>query len=104
MDGHIQEDTPGTLDVADGRRGRVPAGDAQDMLVADLPAGDYLTGRAEVGIEAAVKTDLQFDPGFFNLLEGLIDFSQVVIDWFLAENVFACRSGLDDQSGMRTGG
>ena len=104
MDGHIQEHAAGNFHVFRRRGCRVAAGDAQNVQVADLALFDQFAHLLEIGVKAAVETDLAFHPGFVHRVDGFIDLRQAVIDRFFAEDVLACVGGRDHQVGVRVGG
>jgi len=63
VDGHVEKHAAGDLDVGNGRRAGVAADDMEEMRRADLAARDGAADALEIGVEAAVEADLEFDAG-----------------------------------------
>ena len=104
MDGHVQEHAAGAFDVFSRRGSRVSAGDAQDVQRTDLAGLNELTYLFEIGVEAAVESNLALDARFFDRCDGSVDLLQGMIDRFFTENVFASVGRFDHQGGMGGGG
>ena len=104
VNGHVDEDAAGDADVAE-RRGRGVAADDVHQIGAPIsPLATDLADASEVGIEAAVESDLQFDSGGFYRCQGAVDLVKAVSDGLLAEDMLAGFGGLHDEIGMSLGG
>ena len=101
MNHHIVEDAARNLYVIDGRRLRIAGADADEMRLADLTGFDHVVDSAMIVVEAAAEADLQADASIFGGLNGLMDALEIVVDRFLAEDVLASLSRLDDELCMR---
>ena len=61
VDGHVAEDPARHLDVGQGRRRRVAAGDAHQVHVADVAVCDPIAHLGVAGVEAPVEADHERD-------------------------------------------
>ena len=66
MDGHIAEDTAGTLDIIDRRRARVATGNGYHLDLADRTVIDRRFNPDKIRVEAAIKTDHQSTLGLID--------------------------------------
>ena len=82
----------------------IAADEVHQVRSADFTACDSLAHAREVGVEAAVEADLEFDTGAGDRGQRAIDARQRVIDRFFAEDVLAGLRGFHNEFGMGVGG
>ena len=87
--GHIEEDSAADFDVEHGRRAGVAGSDFEDGEVADFTVCDGFARGGEIVVEAAVEAHLILDIRAFQRVHDRLDFAEVVVDGFLAEDVLA---------------
>ena len=104
MDGHVQKDPPRSPDVVLGRRGRISAGDSQDMRHADLAGFNGLMHLQKVQIESPVESHHQADSGLFHGFVDRRDSLEGQLGWLFAEDLLAPRGRVQNHLGMSVRG
>ena len=103
VDRHVVEDAARDLDVGDRRRGRITAGDVDDLDIADRAIGDGIGNRLVGRIEPAIEADVQRHAGSLDRGERTVDFGDVEADRLLAEDRPARLGGGDHHVDMGVG-
>ena len=104
VDRHVQKEAARDFNVFERRRGRVAAGDAQQVRRAHLARRHHRAHAAEVGVEAAVEPDLKLDPGLLHGGQGRVNPAQVEVNRLFAEDVLPGGGGLLGDLGVGVGG
>ena len=103
MDGHVAEDPARHLDVGDGRRVGVAAGDADQVHVAHITGSHPVAHVAVGGVEAPVESDLHADAGLGGRRDTPVDLGQVERQRLLDEGRLARGGHLDEQVDVGVG-
>ena len=86
VDRHVVEDAARDLDVGDRRRGRITAGDVDDLDITVRTIGNGIGNRLVGRIEPAIEADVQWNAGSLDRCERPVDFSDVEADRLFAED------------------
>ncbi len=94
---------PESSNVTDRRRRGIAADDVHQAWLADFAARHRLADTGEVGVEAAVESDLKLHACGFDRSQGVVDLFQAESDRLLAEDMLAGFGGRDDEIGVGIG-
>src|SRR5690606_18835423 len=97
---HIEEDAARNLNVFNRGGGRVTTDNMHQMWFADFAVYDGLLYAPVVRIESPVKPNLQLYASFFNRLKRCVDPAEVIINRFLAKDVFSGFRCFNNNIGM----
>ena len=86
VDRHVVEDAARDLDVGDRRRGRITAGDIDDLDITDRAIGDGIRNRLVGRIEPAIKADVQRHAGSLDRSKRTVDFGDIEADRLFAKD------------------
>mmetsp|Transcript_43155 Transcript_43155/g.116585 ORF Transcript_43155/g.116585 Transcript_43155/m.116585 type:complete len:266 (+) Transcript_43155:1035-1832(+) len=91
VDGHVLEDTPAALHVAEWRWSWVARAELGNNRAADLVVGDSLAHTRKVRVKAALQGGHELDVGDLACVDGLDRLRKIRRDRLLAEDVLARR-------------